>query len=309
VTSCSPLRVYLFRDGLVRMCAEAYKAPTSANMGDVCLHLTNYAVNKRSKGYVHSDLDASSSTAGDRGCKRSVRWFLSWVRAGWGEDAASGLWSRDICALTIASVLPLLRREYSTIYERRVPTTMPPTMQGGSPGIVDPPVGAEPSGGGCIRRSRCFELLGYIIMVGSDLRPILIEVTHLPSWGTDTPIDRDVKFRAITQALRAIDLNARDKNSFECARRKRSLAPIAAARRGSSAGGFPSDDNAVDAMDLKGSDNEPNGDVTVGPMDGRRLDDEERMLKDYDRIYPPSDKADVSQAGTAKWRSSRPRWM
>jgi hypothetical protein len=49
-------------------------------------------------------------------------------------------------------------------------------------------------------------------------------------------------------------------------------------------------------MDLKGSDNQPNCDVTVGPMDGRWLDDEERMLKHYDRIYPPSDKAGVSQA-------------
>jgi hypothetical protein len=208
-----------------------------------------------------------------------VRWFLSWVRAGWGEDAPSGLWLKigDICALTIASVLPLLRREHSTIYKRGVLTTMTPTMQGGGPGIVDPPVGAEPSGGGGGRRSCCFKLLGYDIMVGSDLRPILIEVNHLPSWGTDTPLNRDVKFRAITQALRAI-------------------APIAAARRGSSAGGFPSDDNAVDAMDLKGSDNQPNCDVTVGPMDGRWLDDEERMLKHYDRIYPPSDKAGVSQA-------------
>ncbi len=174
--------------------------------------------------------------------------------------------------------------------------TMSPTMQGGGLGIVDPPVGAEPSGGECGRRSRCFELLGYNIMVGSNLRPILIKVNHLPSWGTDTPLDRDVKFCAITQALRAIDVNARDKKSFECARRRRSLAPIAAARRGSLVGGFPLDDNVVDAMDLKGSDNQPNGDVNVCPMDGRRLDNKERMLKDYDRIYPPSDKAGVSQA-------------
>ncbi len=174
--------------------------------------------------------------------------------------------------------------------------TMPPTMQGGGPGIVDPPVGAEPSGGGGGQRSRCFELLGYNIMVGSDLRPILIEVNHPLLWGTNTPLDRKVKFRATTQALRTITMNARDKKSFECARRRRSLAPIAAARRGLLAGGFPSDDNTVDAMDFKGSNNQLNGDVTVGPMDGQRLDDEEQMLKDHDWIYPPSDKAGVSQA-------------
>jgi hypothetical protein len=48
VTSCSPLRVYLFHDGLVHMCAEASKVPTLANMGDMCMHLTTYVVNKRS---------------------------------------------------------------------------------------------------------------------------------------------------------------------------------------------------------------------------------------------------------------------
>jgi hypothetical protein len=174
--------------------------------------------------------------------------------------------------------------------------TMPPTMQGGGPGIVDPPVGVEPSGGGGGQRSHCFELLGYDIMVGSDLRPILIKVNHLLLWETDTPLDREVKFRAITQALRTITVNTRDKKSFECARQRRSLAPIAAARRVLSAGVFPSDDNTVDAMDLKGSNNQLNGDVTVGPMDGRRPDDKERMLKDHDLIYPPSDNAGVSQA-------------
>ncbi len=81
---------------------------------------TNYAINKCSKGYMRNDCNASSSTAGNHGCKRSVQWFLSWVWAGLGEDAASGLWSKigDISALTIASILPLLQREYLTIYER-----------------------------------------------------------------------------------------------------------------------------------------------------------------------------------------------
>ena len=40
------------------------RGPHVANMGDVCMHLTNYAVNKRSEGYVRNDRDASSSTAG-----------------------------------------------------------------------------------------------------------------------------------------------------------------------------------------------------------------------------------------------------
>ena len=314
VTSCTPLRVYLFRDGLVRMCAEEYEIPTPANMEDRCMHLTNYAVNKHSDRYERDD--RSSSTAGDRGCKRSIRWFLSWLRAERGEDAASDLWSKigDICALTIVSILPLLRREYSTIYERRmVPMPPMPMPSGGPDTIVDPAAEAELSGGGgdghaattttttsnnntnvFAGRSRCFELLGYDIMVDSDLRPILIEVNHLPSWGTDSPLDQDVKFRAITQALRAIDVSAQDKKTFECAKRRQGVAPIAT-RRGL-AEGFSSDDNA-DARDIKRNNNQPKGDAaTIGPIDRQRLDDEERILKDYDRIYPPSSKAGVNQA-------------
>lgn len=36
-----------FKDGLVRLCTEEYVAPTAENLGARCVHLTNYAVNKR----------------------------------------------------------------------------------------------------------------------------------------------------------------------------------------------------------------------------------------------------------------------
>ena len=59
-------------------------------------------------------------------------------------------------------------------------------------------------------------------MVDKDLKPSLIEVNHLPSWGTDSPIDEDIKSRVITQALSAINVNAHDKRFYENARRKQS---------------------------------------------------------------------------------------
>ncbi len=42
-----------------------------------CMHLRNYAVNKHSIKYVHDD--GALLTAGDRGCKRCIWWFLLWV--------------------------------------------------------------------------------------------------------------------------------------------------------------------------------------------------------------------------------------
>ncbi len=125
---------------------------------------------------------------------------------------------------------------------------MPPIQSG--LGNVNP-MGQELSGGGGGRvaaamaaatniinnatafseRSCCFKLLGYDnIMVSSNLRLILIKVNPLPSWETYSPLNQDIKFHAITQALCIIDANAQDKKSFECTRQKQSLAPITTRR-------------------------------------------------------------------------------
>ncbi len=104
-----------------------------------------------------------------------------------------------------------------------------------------------------------------------------MKANHLPSWWSNSPLNQDAKFCAITQALHAINVNAQDKKSLKCERQRQSLAPIAT-RRGSSMGAFPSDDN-VDARDIKGNNNQPRGDAPIGPIDGQWLDDKEQMLK------------------------------
>ena len=39
----------------------------------------------------------------------------------------------------------------------------------------------------------CFELLGFDIILNSDLTPMLLEVNHAPSFATDSPLDYEVK--------------------------------------------------------------------------------------------------------------------
>lgn len=51
VSSVKPLRMYLFHDGLVRLCTEEYVAPTRQNISNTCMHLTNYAVNKNNSNF------------------------------------------------------------------------------------------------------------------------------------------------------------------------------------------------------------------------------------------------------------------
>lgn len=221
VTSCSPLRVYLFRDGLVRICAEEYERPNTSNMDERCMHLTNYAVNKHSDKYERDD---KGSTLGNAGCKRSIAWFVDWLQNEHG-DAADDLWSKigEMCVLTIMSILPVLQREYSSTFERQgsIPNHDPDSF--GNSGRPDENVAAATTTENIKGRSRCFEILGFDIMIDSDLKPSLIEVNHLPSWGTDSPLDEAIKSRAITQALSAINVSSHDKIHFENAKRRHML--------------------------------------------------------------------------------------
>jgi tubulin polyglutamylase TTLL6/13 len=38
-----------------------------------------------------------------------------------------------------------------------------------------------------------FELLGFDIILDSNLKPMLLEVNHAPSFATDSPLDYDIK--------------------------------------------------------------------------------------------------------------------
>jgi hypothetical protein len=55
VTCADPLRVFVYDDGLVRFCTNAYEAPDAKNLHDACMHLTNYAVNKNSENFVRAE--------------------------------------------------------------------------------------------------------------------------------------------------------------------------------------------------------------------------------------------------------------
>lgn len=50
-----PLRIYLFNDGLGRFATEAYVNPKKDNLDDVCMHLTNYAINKDNPNFVFNE--------------------------------------------------------------------------------------------------------------------------------------------------------------------------------------------------------------------------------------------------------------
>ena len=48
----NPLRIFLFKDGLVRLATEPYVKPTEENIDNLFMHLTNYAINKNNENFV-----------------------------------------------------------------------------------------------------------------------------------------------------------------------------------------------------------------------------------------------------------------
>ena len=52
VSGVDPLRLFVYKDGLTRLATEPYQGVNNYNIEDVCMHLTNYAVNKDSSNFI-----------------------------------------------------------------------------------------------------------------------------------------------------------------------------------------------------------------------------------------------------------------
>ena len=111
VTSVKPLRMYMFHDGLVRLCTEEYVKPSKHNLDKSCMHLTNYAINKNSENF---QAPGESDEGDDGGSKRHLSWFMDWIRSEHGDEKADWLWKRmgTLCTRTVLSIMPTLSREY-----------------------------------------------------------------------------------------------------------------------------------------------------------------------------------------------------
>jgi hypothetical protein len=188
------VRLYVHREGLVRICAEPYAPPTEANCTDALRHLTNYAVNRKSAHFRPAAAPAKADTldveAGE-GNKRSLAALAAHIE----QLHAPGGWARvrrriDECiTLTILSGAEVLRREL--------------VCAGGVRGD-------RADGRGC------FELLGFDVMLREDsLEPVLIEVNHSPSLFCDTAFDFAVKSAVLRDTFRLIEAHLPPWEAFE----------------------------------------------------------------------------------------------
>uniref|UniRef100_A0A4W3JDT6 Tubulin tyrosine ligase-like family, member 6 n=1 Tax=Callorhinchus milii TaxID=7868 RepID=A0A4W3JDT6_CALMI len=182
ITSCEPLRVYFYNEGLIRFATTKYSEPTDKNVDDICMHLTNYSINKHSKNFVRDE---------DKGSKRKLSAFNTYM-----ENNAydvERLWENieDVIIKTILAAYPVLKHNYITCF--------PNHMSG----------------------SACFEILGFDILLDHMLKPWLLEVNHSPSFTTDSKLDQEVKESLLHDTFSLINLSACERRkTMEEERRK-----------------------------------------------------------------------------------------
>jgi len=153
VTSVVPLRAYLFKEGLARFCTVPYHPPKESNLQDACMHLTNYALNKKSK-----DFQAVEGVA--EGSKRSASAVFRQIETTYGSDSRA-IWGKvaSLVANTLLALRPGLLEYY--VHER--------------------PKALHPLG------PKAFQIIGLDVIIDSDQEPRLLELNANPSLSVAQP--------------------------------------------------------------------------------------------------------------------------
>ena len=79
VTSVVPLRLYVYDDGFARFATEKYFIGQSLKTSKF-MHLTNYAVNKQSKNFVHNTDPYEDGVGSKWSLNALKKYFMSNVR-------------------------------------------------------------------------------------------------------------------------------------------------------------------------------------------------------------------------------------
>ena len=69
------MRAFIYKEGLARFATEKYKSPMGSNLNNLCMHLTNYAINKEADGFIQNQNENQT----DVGHKRSLTSILDHI--------------------------------------------------------------------------------------------------------------------------------------------------------------------------------------------------------------------------------------
>ena len=159
ITCFNPLRIYMYKEGLVRFATQKYNTTSKGNR---FMFLTNYSVNKYSENFVENN----NAMEDGKGSK----WSITALRKLFTEQGIDDekLWEK-IKDLVIKAILSIESIVFNGC-EMHLPY-----------------------------RSNCFELFGFDVLIDDTLNPWLLEVNLSPSMNCDAPIDQKIKGGMISE--------------------------------------------------------------------------------------------------------------
>lgn len=167
ILGCDPLKLLIYKEGLVRIATEFYEIPNEKNKENHFKHLTNYAINKDHPEYEFNT-DANKA---DKGNKRNLAFLWEYLKnSNYNPDI---VWTeiKKLALKTLISVQPILIHNFKSCQPE------------------DP------------FNQMCFEVLGLDVILDRNLKPFLLEVNHSPSFATCTPFDQEVKSNLINDTF------------------------------------------------------------------------------------------------------------
>ena len=180
VTGCNPLMIFVHEHGLTRFATQEYVKPNTNNIEDMCMHLTNYAVNKINPNFIHNSDPDNDNTGHKRSLESTYEYLAS---KGFNIQSLKSKID-DYIIKTLCSIQPTLSHHYKSCQPEELSNSM------------------------------CFELLGFDVILDNKANPYILEVNHTPSFTTDSPLDWKIKSKVIKDSLVLMNVTARERKAF-----------------------------------------------------------------------------------------------
>jgi len=234
VSNLNPYTAFVFHDGLARFATKPYQRPTTANISEVYMHLTNYSLNKDSTEFKSAPKPAffrrmngrpagvvAGAPSGTVYCdeesasKRSIRTTLRQLEKH--GISAADFWREvdDIADKTlIANLIPLWRK-YNGMFKTK-PRPSATTTSSASSASTAASSSSTSASSAKPNHSRCFQIIGFDllpVMVKSkttgkmEMKLILLELNQNPCFRcSQSEVDFTVKQGVLGQSLELMGL-------------------------------------------------------------------------------------------------------
>lgn len=179
-TSFDPLRIYIYKEGLVRFATQNYSKDVKS-LKKRFIHLTNYSVNKKAQNYIANKGQQEQSE------EFTYKWPLSLLKD---RYEALGINYEEVFA--------------------RIKDVVIKTLISVEPEIVCKTLSLTKN-----RSNSCFELYGFDILIDDTLRPWLLEVNVAPSLSSGSKLDKQIKTALMCDIYTLIGIVPYNRSTFK----------------------------------------------------------------------------------------------